>query len=206
MTKPNVNQRSREVGWWFGATNGSLVNTSATGQGHGSAPALGAGSSAITYRVQVAHAQLGGASVFARGFVYPISLEPTRHIILVRDSHCVYLSLSAHLRSAADVDLPGRIRIFCNDLWPTAAAVANPDQTNLGDWRDNQWQEWEEWSPIGIATPPPGFTSGTNAGIRYEYRRKLGKIPSNFFYFQIENLGSVAATEWGIGMYLRSQP
>jgi len=206
MPKPNVNQRVRQVGWWFGTTNGSQTNTSGSGQGHGSAPALGAGSSAITYRVQVAHALLGGSSVFARGFVYPITLEPTRHIILCRDSHCVYLSLAVHLRSAGDVDLPGRVRIFCNDLWPTAAAVANPDTTNLGDWRDNTWQEWEEWSPIGIPTPPPGFTSGTGTGIRYEYRRKLGRIPSNFFYFQLDNLGSVSATEWGIGMFLRSEP
>jgi len=206
MSKPNVNFRTRDVGWWFGNTNGSLTNTSTTGQNHGFAPALGAGSSAITYRVQIVHAQLGGAALFSRGFVYPITLEPTRHIILAKDCHAVYLSLSAHLRSAGDVDLPGKIQIFTNDLWPTAAAVANPDTTNIGDWKDNAWQEWEEMSPIGIPTPPPGFSSGGAGGIRYEHRRNVGRLQSNFFYCQLTNLGSVAAAEWGIGVYLRSQP
>lgn len=203
---PNVNLRTREVGWWFGTTNGSLTNTSATGQGHGLAPALAAGGTAITYRVQVAHAQLGGASVFARGFVYPITLEPTRHIIQVRDSHCVYMSIAVHLRSAGNLDLPGIVRIFHNDLWPTESSVANPGQADLGDWATNVWQEWEEWSPLSIPTPPPDFSTVAAGGIRYEHRRHLGKIPSNFFYLQLENIGTVDATEWGIGMFLRSDP
>lgn len=206
MPKPNVNIRTREVGWWFGTTNGSLTNTSGSGQGHGLAPALAIGGSAITYRVQIAHGQLGGSSVFARGFVYPITLEPTRHILQVRDSHCVYLSISCHLRSVGNVDLPGRVRVFTNDLWPTAAAVADPGQADLGDWVTNAWQEWEEWSPLTIPTPPPEFTGGGAAGLRYEYRRNLGKVPSNFFYLQLENLGTVAASEWGLGLFLRSHP
>jgi hypothetical protein len=206
MTKPNVNFRTREVGWWFGNTNGSLTNLSGSGQNHGVAPPLGAGATAITYRVQLVHAQLGGAALFSRGFVYPITLEPTRHIILARDAHPVYLSLSAHLRGDSNVDLPGKINIFTNDLWPTAAAVANPDTTQIGDWRDNAWQEWEDQSPLGIPTPPPGFSSGGAAGIRYEYRRRIGRLESNFFYCQITNLGTVPATEWGIGVFLRSYP
>jgi len=84
--------------------------------------------------------------------------------------------------------------------------VANPGQADLGDWVTNAWQEWEEWSPISIPTPPPDFSSGGAAGIRYEYRRTLGKVPSNFFYLTIENLGTVSATEWGIGLFLRSHP
>jgi hypothetical protein len=202
--KPNVNARVREVGWWWGTTNGSATNTSGSGIGHGTSPALAAGATALCFPIQSTHALLGGASVFSRGFVFPVTLEPTRNIDQVFNSHGMYLEITAHLRSAGDVDLPGQLRIFHNDLWPTAAAVPAAGRLDLGDWRTNQWQEWEEWSPISIPTAPPGFTGGGAAGTRYEYRRKLGRIPANFFFAQLTNAGSVAAAEWGFGVYLRS--
>jgi len=206
MAKPNVNFRTREVGWVFGNTNGSATNIGAGGQAHGVAPALGAGSTAFTYAVQTAHGILGGASSFSRGFVFPATLRPTRTIDQVKDTHCRYLDLSAHLRSAGNVDLPGRITILHSDLWPDAASVPNPSRVDLGDWVSNQWQEWEKWSPLTIPTPPPGFTSGGNGGIRYEWRQYIGLLPFNFVWISLTNLGSVSATEWGIGVWSRSNP
>jgi hypothetical protein len=125
----------------------------------------------------------------------------------------MYAEVTAHLRSATELDLPAVIRIFFNDLWPTAAAVANPDLDDLGDWVTNGvgpatqgWQEWEEFSPITVPTPPPGFSAALADGARYEHRRKLGRCPANFFFCLIENAGSVNATEWGMGLHLRDVP
>lgn len=202
----NTQVRVREVGWWTGVTNGSILNNGATGQRHGASGALNAGATLQTFPFQLAHALLGGASVFSRGFVIPVTIEPTRQISQVFDTHAIYLELGVHLRSAGDVDLPGQVRIFFNDLWPDAATVPNPSRLDLGDWVTNAWQEWEDWSPLSIPTPPPGFSSGGAAGIRYEYRRVLGRAPANFFYVTLTNVGTVAASEWGIGLYVRNQP
>src|SRR6266850_2092795 len=212
MPKPNVNFRTREIGWWFGTTQGSNGNVGGGGQSHGGifGAALPANTVAKTTPVQLPHALLGGASAFSRGSGSPALLEKTRAIQGAFGSHCVYLEISAHLRSAANVDLPGIVRIYHNDYWPLPAAVPGvPITSDLGDWVTNGggfttgWQEWEEWSPLTIPTPPPGFTSLGNFGIRYEYRRKLGKAPANFFFLTCENVGSVAATEWGVGLFLR---
>lgn len=217
MPKPNVSHRSRQVGWWMGTSNGSVSNIGGGGQGHGSAPALTAGSQAVTFPIQVAHGLLGGAAIFQRGFVIPVTVEPTRGLDRSHSTHGVYLEISAHLRSAGNVDLPAQVNIFFNDYWPPDPAVIPngapyrsvqfPDAIiDQGDWVTGAWQEWEDFSPLTIPTPPPGFTSGGNGGIRYEYRRVLGRVPANFVWLKITNLGSVDATEWGFGVFLRSDP
>lgn len=206
MAQPNVNIRTREIGWAFGNTNGSLTNTSGSGQAHGVAPALAAGVAAFTFAIQTIDGLLGGAAVFSRGFVLPSTVEPTRIIDQVKSTHAVYIGVSAHLRSAGNVDLPGTIRLITNDLWPTEAAVPVPSRIDLGDWVTNAWQEWEKFSPLTVPTPPPGFTGGGAAGVRYEYRKALGRMPSNFLWVSLTNNGTVSATEWGIGIWAWTQP
>jgi len=204
--------RTRDVGWWFGNTTGSSVNNGGGGQAHGAGiGSLVAGGVTTIGPIQTVHALLGGASVFARGLVSGGVLEPTRFIDGVLATHAQYLTVSVHLRSAGNIDLPGQLQFFCNDLWPTAAAVPNPNTLSLADWAGSgllsaAWTELEELSPLMIPTPPPGFSTGGAAGLRYEYRRVLGRLPCNFFAASITNLGSVTATEWGVGLYLRSHP
>lgn len=209
MSSPNVHTRTRELGWWTGVTVGSATNTSGSGLGHGSQGNIPSGASFTTAPVQLAHALLGGAAVFTKGGAFAGALEPTRPVSGTMDTHAIYIEVAVHLRSAGDVDLPGQVRFFFNDLWPTFAQVPTPPglaPPDLGDWQSNFWQEWEDWSPLTVPTPPPGFSTGLATGVRYEYRRSLGKAPANFFFAQLTNVGSVAATEWGLCLYVRNQP
>jgi len=186
---------------------------------------LNPGQTLFAHTFQIANAILGGASVFSRGFTSPVVLEPTRVIADVADTQTLYLHLSAHLRSLANVDLPGVIHIQTNDLWPPAVvngavgptAVANPTRSDLGDWVTNGgvppagasvqgWQEWEDWSPLTVPTAPPGFSSGGNTGLRYEWRKYIGRLRSNFLWVSLTNAGSVDATEWGLGVWLSTDP
>jgi len=209
MSKPNVTARTREVGFVAAQSFGNLaVGSSGINPGN-AAPGvfpLNAGAQADSFGFQVNHAILGGASVLFFGNSLPPTIRATRHILNVHDTHCVNVEVRAHLRSAGNVDLPGLLRFFFNELAPEAAVVPAPDQSNLGDWAQGQWQEWEDWSPLTVPTPPPGFTAGGAGGLRYEYRRVLGRVPGNFMYASITNLGTVAATEWGLAMILRSSP
>lgn len=202
MAQPNVTQRTREIGFVNGQAlvNGGILNN------YVAAPlgALNPGVEVDSFGFQINHALLGGASTLFAGNSTPPFMLPTRAIAGVHDSHCLYGEVLAHLRSAGNVDLPGQLRFFVNEYPPLAAFVPAPTQFDLGDWVAAGWQEWEKWSPLTIPTPPPGFTGGGAGGIRYEYRRLLGRVPGNFMFVSLTNRGSVAALEWGISVIMRT--
>ncbi len=202
MPKPNVTQRARLIGYVNGQVGGSvpiLSNYLLPGL-------LNPGASIDSYGFQLNHALLAGASVIFAGNTVPPTMLPTRDVSGVHNTICPYVEVIAHLRSAGNVDLPGVLHFYMNEYPPLAAFVAAPTQFNLGDYAAAVWQEWEQWSPLTIPTPPPGFTGGGAGGIRYEYRRQLGRMPSNFLYCRLTNAGSVAATEFQVSLMLRSTP
>ncbi len=197
MPKPNVHVRSRNVGWVEGYVmgNGGAIT-------HGARGNLTVGFPQDTFPIQVNAAILGANSVLYRDEVAAPQLYQSRVVGRVRDSHCVYLEIAAYLRSAGGVQLPGIVRVWVNELPPPAPG----DFTQMGDWLLNGWQEWEDYSPITIPTIPHSFPSLSGLGGRYEYRRTLGRVPGNFIFLNIDNVGTVAATEWALQVYLRSDP
>lgn len=203
MPKPNVHQRVRQIGWVSAQITGSTLNNSGTGQAHGNLGALGAGVRADSFGFQVNHGIIGGASVLYIGNSLPPSLLPSRSVQEVHDTTCLYAELFCHLRSAGNVDLPASVQFWFNELTPPASLVPAPTTFDLGDWVTGNWQEWEKWSPITVPTPPPGLSSGGAGGIRYEYRKVLGRVPANYMFMSVTNAGSVAAAEWGFGLILR---
>lgn len=184
MPNPNVHGRYREIPFFTG------VNKGAGGQYGVGLGALGAGTQTALgdFRpFQLGHATLGG-----------FSTSPTPG---VPDTHCHYMWVTAHLRSAGNVDLPGQINIFMCE-------VSQPAGTHLtlGDYVSGQMLEWEEWSPLSVPTPPPGFTGGGAGGLRYEFRRFLGRVPMNIVRCALTNIGTVAATEWHLGYFFTTVP
>lgn len=185
MPNPNVHYRVREVGWVLGVLKG---NGGAVGHANLGNLAAGATTNINDFRpFLVNHALLGG---------FQSNFNPG-----VPETHCVYLEVQAHLRSSTNFDLPGRIRIFYSEV-----ATPTGTQATVGDWVAGQMQEWEEWSPLTVPTPPPNFSSGGAAGTRYEYRRYLGRVPGNIVRCTLTNHGAVPATEWALGYFFRSNP
>ncbi len=197
MAKPNVHTRIRKVGWVDGYVMGNGGNIT-----HGARGNLTPGFPQDSFPIQVNAAILGANSVLYRDEIANPQLYQSRSIGRVRDTHCVYLEVAAHLRSLGGASLPGIIRVWVNELPPLPPG----DNTQLGDWVLNGWQEWEDYSPISVPTIPASFPSLGGLGDRYEYRRVLGRIPGNIIFVEIENVGTVAATDWGLHVYLRSDP
>jgi len=182
MANPNVHYRVRPIGWVVGVDKG---NGGQYGVGLGNLAAGGVTTLFDFRPFQFNHAILGG---------FQSSATPG-----CPDTIGMHMEVTAHLRSAGNVDLPGIINVFM-------AQISQPLGTHntLGDWVSGQMAEWEEFSPISVPTPPPGFTSGGAGGLRYQFRRTLGRVPMNFVRVQLTNIGTVAATEWQLGVYFRT--